>query len=132
MGKIGKGTNRNVLEYDVVWEIILQSMGKHMTNTYDSSEMKVQITHQGHVLARIYTKQEIMNNSAISLLLMPPHCSRSDHRTHPVPCVVGYSTLFDNNKDEVFTCMDLPAMDPQDVILYTTVEYPSRDNVSTF
>ena len=38
MGKVGKCTNRNVLEYDIVWENILQSMRKHMTNTYDSSE----------------------------------------------------------------------------------------------
>ena len=35
VGKIGKCTNRNVLEYDVAWENILQSMGKHMTNIYD-------------------------------------------------------------------------------------------------
>ena len=49
MGKIGKYTNRNVLEYDVVWEIILQSMGKHMTNKNDSSEMKVRTSRDDHV-----------------------------------------------------------------------------------
>ena len=53
MGKIGKGTNMNVLEYDVMWESILQSMGKHMTNIYDSLEMKVWITHPSHMFVRI-------------------------------------------------------------------------------
>jgi hypothetical protein len=49
VGKIGKCINRNVLEYDVVWEIILQSMGKHITNMDESSEMKVRITQGDHV-----------------------------------------------------------------------------------
>ena len=49
MGKIGKCTNRNVLEYDVMWETILQSMGKHMTNKDDSSEMKVWMSRDDHV-----------------------------------------------------------------------------------
>ena len=75
-----------------------------------------------------------MNNSAIPLLTldMPPHRSSSDCCTCPVPCVMGYSALFDVNEDEVFTCMDLPAMDPQDVVPYTTPEYPSQDDVSMF
>ena len=73
-----------------------------------------------------------MNNSAISPLPidMPPHHSHSDRCTRPVPHVVGYLALFDTNKDEVFTHMDLPAMDPQDIVPYTTVEYSSQDNVS--
>ena len=74
-----------------------------------------------------------MNNSAISLaitLTMPPHHSSLDHHTHPVPHVMGYSTLFDLNTDEVFTQLDLPSMDFRDVVPYTTVDYPSRDNVS--
>ena len=49
MGKICKGANRNVLEYDFVWENILQSMGKHMTNKDDSSEMRVRMTHDDHM-----------------------------------------------------------------------------------
>ena len=48
-GKIGKYTNRNVLENDIVWETILQSMGKHMTNKDYSSEMGVRMTHGDHV-----------------------------------------------------------------------------------
>ena len=39
----------NVLEYDVVWETLLQSMGKHMTNKDDSSEMKVRMSRDDHV-----------------------------------------------------------------------------------
>ena len=62
---------------------------------------------------------------------MPPHrTSTVDRRTCPVPRVMGYSALFDLNTDKVFTHLDLPLMDPQDVIPYTTVDYPSRDNVS--
>ena len=53
-------------------------------------------------------------------------------RTRPVPRVMGYSALFDLNTDEVFTRLDLPIMDPREVIPYTTVDYPSRDNVSLF
>ena len=73
-----------------------------------------------------------MNKSAIHLLTldMPPHHSTSDHHTCPVPHVVGYSALFNVNEDEVFTHMDLPAMDPWDIIPYTSLEYPSQDNVS--
>ena len=51
-------------------------------------------------------------------------------RTRPVPRVMGYSALFDLNTDEVFTRLDLPIMDPREVVPYTTVDYPSRDNVS--
>ena len=40
-------TIRNVLEYDVVWEIFLQSMGNIMTNNDDSSEMKVRCRASG-------------------------------------------------------------------------------------
>ena len=62
---------------------------------------------------------------------MPPYrTSTLDHRTHPVPRVMGYSALFDLNTDEVFTRLDLPLMDPLDVAPYTTVDYPSWDNVS--
>ena len=49
MGKIGKYTNRNVLEYDVMWENILQSMGKHMTNKDDSLGMKVRMSRDDHM-----------------------------------------------------------------------------------
>ena len=65
MGKIGKCTNRNVLEYDVVWETILQSMGKHMTNEDDSSEMKVRILMM--ITCESAYKQWLgkVNNSAI-------------------------------------------------------------------
>ena len=45
---------------------------------------------------------------------------------------MGYSALFNINKDEVFTCMDLPLIDPWEVVPYTTPEYPSQDDVSTF
>ena len=74
-----------------------------------------------------------MNNSAIPQLTldMPPHHSSSDRHTCSVPRVMGYSALFNVNKDEVFTHMDLPAMDPRDVVPYTTLEYPSQDDVST-
>ena len=58
--------------------------------------------------------------------------STVSHRTHPVPCVMGYSALFDLNTDEVFTRLDLPIMDPREVVPYTTVDYPTRDNVSLF
>ena len=62
---------------------------------------------------------------------MPPHCTSTvDCHTRPVPYVMGYSALFDINPDEVFTHLDLPLMDPRDVVPYTTVNYPSRDNVS--
>ena len=62
---------------------------------------------------------------------MPPHrTSTLDRRTRPVPRVMGYSALFDLNTDEVFTRLDLPLMDPRDIVPYTTVDYPSRDNVS--
>ena len=61
---------------------------------------------------------------------MPPHCSTLDHCTRPIPCVMGYSALFDLNTDEVFTHLDLPSMDYWDVVPYTTINYPSRDNVS--
>ena len=61
---------------------------------------------------------------------MPPACSTIDRRTRPVPCMMGYSALFDTNMDEVFTCLDLPSMDFQEVVPYTTVDYPSRDNVN--
>ena len=50
--------------------------------------------------------------------------------TRPVPRVMGYSALFDLNTNEVFTRLDLPIMDPQEVVPYTAVDYPSRDNVS--
>ena len=64
---------------------------------------------------------------------MPPQrTSTVSSRTCPVPRVMGYSTLFDLNTDEVFTRLDLPIMDPREVIPYTTVDYPSRDNVSLF
>ena len=53
-------------------------------------------------------------------------------RTRPVPRVMGYSALFDLNTDEVFTRLDLPIMDPREVVPYTTVDYPTRDNVSLF
>ena len=53
-------------------------------------------------------------------------------RVRPVPRVMGYSALFDINTDEVFTRLDLPIMDPREVVLYTTVDYPTRDNVSPF
>ena len=52
--------------------------------------------------------------------------------TCPVPRVMGYSALFDLNTDEVFTRLDLPIMDPWEVVPYTTVDYPTRDNVSSF
>ena len=45
---------------------------------------------------------------------------------------MGYSALFDINTDEVFTRLDLPIMDPREVVPYTTVDYPTRDNVSRF
>ena len=62
---------------------------------------------------------------------MPPHhTSTVDHCTRPVPRVMGYSALFDLNTDEVFTRLDLPLMDPRDIVPYTTIDYPSRDNVS--
>ena len=61
---------------------------------------------------------------------MPPHHSTSDSNTHPIPHIVGYSALFDINEDKVFTHMDLPLMDPQDVVPYTTPEYPPWDDVS--
>ena len=62
---------------------------------------------------------------------MPPHRTPTvDRRTRPVPRVMGYSALFDINTDEVFTRLDLPIMDPREVVPYTTVDYPSRDNVS--
>ena len=64
---------------------------------------------------------------------MPPHrTSTVSSRTRPVPCVMGYSALFDLNTDEVFTRLDLPIMDPREVVPYTTVDYPTRDNVSLF
>ena len=63
---------------------------------------------------------------------MPPHhTSTVDHRTRPVPCVMGYSALFDLNTDEVFTHLDLPLMDPWDVVPYTTVDYRSQNDVSS-
>ena len=61
---------------------------------------------------------------------MPPHHSSVNCCTHPVPHVMGYSALFDLNTDEVFTCLNLPSMDYWDVVPYTTVDYPSRNNVS--
>ena len=64
---------------------------------------------------------------------MPPHrTSTVSSRTRPVPRVMGYSALFDLNTDEVFTRLDLPIMDPREVVPYTTVDYPTRDNVSLF
>jgi hypothetical protein len=75
--------------------------------------------------------EEIVNNSAIPLLIMPPHrTTRIDRRVLPVPRVMGYSAILDTNEDEVFTRLDLPLMDPRDVVPYTTPEYPSLDNVS--
>ena len=61
---------------------------------------------------------------------MPPHCTPIDRHTRPVPRVMGYSALFDLNTDEVFTHLDLPHMDFRDVVPYTTVDYPSWDDVS--
>ena len=62
---------------------------------------------------------------------MPPQRTTTvSHRTRPVPRVMGYSALFDLNTDEVFTRLDLPLMDPREVVPYTTINYPSRDNVS--
>ena len=64
---------------------------------------------------------------------MPPQRTTTvSHRTCPVPRVMGYSALFDLNTDEVFTHLDLPLMDPREVVPYTTVDYPTRDNVSLF
>ena len=64
---------------------------------------------------------------------MPPQrTSTVSSRTRPVPRVMGYSALFDLNTDEVFTRLDLPIMDPREVVPYTTVDYPTRDNVSLF
>ena len=60
---------------------------------------------------------------------MPPAHSTIDRRTHPIPRMMGYSALFDTNMDEVFTRLDLPSMDFRDVVPYTTVDYPSQDNV---
>jgi hypothetical protein len=75
--------------------------------------------------------EEIVNNSAIPLLTMPPHRTTPiDRRLLPVPRVMGYSAILDHNEDEVFTRLDLPLMDPRDVVPYTTPEYPSLDNVS--
>ena len=45
---------------------------------------------------------------------------------------MGYSALFDLNTDEVFTHLDLPIMDHREVVPYTTIDYPTRDNVSLF
>ena len=64
---------------------------------------------------------------------MPPHrTSTVDHCTRPVPRVMGYSALFDLNTDEALTRLDLPLMDPRDVVPYTTVDHPLWDNVSLF
>ena len=65
-----------------------------------------------------------------STFTMPPARSTIDRCTRPVPCMMGYSALFDTNMDEVFTRLNLPSMDFREVVPYTTVDYPSRDNVS--
>ena len=62
--------------------------------------------------------------------MLPHRSSTVDCHTRPVPCVMGYLALFDLNTDEVFTRLDLPLMDPWDVVPYPTVDYPSQDNVS--
>ena len=48
----------------------------------------------------------------------------------PVPCTLGYAAYLDDNVDSVFTRLDMAAMDHRDVVPFTTIEYPSRDNVS--
>ena len=48
----------------------------------------------------------------------------------PVPCTLGYATYLDDNVDSVFTRLDMVTMDHCDVVPFTTIEYPSRDNVS--
>ena len=64
---------------------------------------------------------------------MPPQrTSTVSSRTRPVPRVMGYSALFDLNTNKVFTRLNLPIMDPREVVPYTTVDYPTRDNVSLF
>ena len=60
---------------------------------------------------------------------MPAICSTINCCTLPVPCVQGYSVLTDTNEDSVFTRLDLPRMDTQEVVPYLSAEYPSMDDV---
>ena len=48
----------------------------------------------------------------------------------PVPRTLGYAAYLDDNADSVFTRLDMAAMDHRDVVPFTTIDYPSRDNVS--
>ena len=50
-------------------------------------------------------------------------------RLLPVPCVQSYSVLTDTNKDSVFTRINLPCMDTQEVIPYLSAKYPLMDDI---
>ena len=48
----------------------------------------------------------------------------------PVLCTLGYAAYHNNNVDSVFTRLDMAAMDHRNVVPFTTLEYPSHNNVS--
>ena len=53
----------------------------------------------------------------------PAHCA-------PVPRTLGYAAYLDENTDNVFTRLDMAAIDHHNVVPFTAVEYPSHNNVN--
>ena len=99
-----------------------------MTNEDDSSEMKVRILMMITCESAYKQWLENVNNSAIPHT-MPAQRSTINRRLLPVPRVQGYSVLADTNEDSVFTRLDLPRMDTQEVVPYLSAEYPTLDEV---